>query len=136
MDELTTLFAGGAARIPFGTVSPEQASDPTAIILAYRNFDVILRYNGSVNYGIGVGYLSDRLSGELPLRGRFPPDRYGLTIEDRRALQRRLTAAGHDTGGDDGVIGPRTTQAIRDYQRANGLPVTGAPSRALLDGLA
>ncbi len=38
VDELTTIFAGGAARIPFGTVSPEQASDPTAIILAYRNF--------------------------------------------------------------------------------------------------
>ena len=37
-DDLTSLFAGGAARIPFGTVSPVQASDPTAVILAYRNF--------------------------------------------------------------------------------------------------
>jgi iron complex outermembrane receptor protein len=38
VDELTTLFAGGAGRIPFGTVSPEQAYDPTALILTYRNF--------------------------------------------------------------------------------------------------
>ena len=37
-DDLTSLFAGGVARIPFGTVSPVQASDPTAVILAYRNF--------------------------------------------------------------------------------------------------
>lgn len=37
-DELTNLFAAGAASIPFGTVTPEQAYDPTAVILTYRNF--------------------------------------------------------------------------------------------------
>lgn len=130
------IRAARGGGLPGGDAALLLPAGPTGpAFLAYRNFDVILRYNSSVNYGIGVGYLSDRLSGELPLRGRFPPDRYGLTIEDRRALQRRLTAAGHDTGGDDGVIGPRTTQAIRDFQRANGLPVTGVPSRALLDRL-
>ena len=38
VDELTTLFAAGAASIPFGTVTPEQAYDPTAVNLTYRNF--------------------------------------------------------------------------------------------------
>ncbi len=38
VDELTALFVGGAASIPFGTVSPEQAYDPTAVLLTYRNF--------------------------------------------------------------------------------------------------
>ncbi len=38
VDELTTLFAAGAASIPFGTVTPEQAFDPTAVSLTYRNF--------------------------------------------------------------------------------------------------
>lgn len=38
VDELTTVFVGGAAQIPFGTVSPEQAYDPTAVLLTYRNF--------------------------------------------------------------------------------------------------
>jgi outer membrane receptor for ferrienterochelin and colicins len=38
VDEIVTLFAGGTARIPFGTVSPEQAYDPTAVLLTYRNF--------------------------------------------------------------------------------------------------
>ena len=38
VDELTTLFVAGAASIPFGTVTPEQAYDPTAVNLTYRNF--------------------------------------------------------------------------------------------------
>ena len=38
VDELTALFVGGAAPIPLGTVTPEQAYDPTAVILTYRNF--------------------------------------------------------------------------------------------------
>ncbi len=38
VDEVTALFVRGAASIPYGTVSPEQAYDPTALILTYRNF--------------------------------------------------------------------------------------------------
>ena len=41
VDEIVALFAGGAAGIPFGTVTPEQAFDPTAVILTYRNFGEI-----------------------------------------------------------------------------------------------
>lgn len=41
VDEIVTLFAGGAAQIPFGTVTPEQAFDPTAVMLTYRNFGEI-----------------------------------------------------------------------------------------------
>ena len=41
VDEIVALFAGGAAGIPFGTVTPEQAYDPTAVMLTYRNFGEI-----------------------------------------------------------------------------------------------
>ena len=41
VDEIVTLFASGAASIPFGTVTPEQAVDPTAVMLGYRNFGEI-----------------------------------------------------------------------------------------------
>jgi peptidoglycan hydrolase-like protein with peptidoglycan-binding domain len=55
-----------------------------------------------------------------------------MTRADRQDLQRRLTAAGFDTGGSDGVIGPNTRAAISGYEASAGLPVTGEPSRALL----
>jgi membrane-bound lytic murein transglycosylase B len=98
----------------------------------FRNFDVILRYNNAENYAIGVGHLSDRILGRPAIRAAFPPDAAGLTQADRRELQRRLTAAGFDTEGTDGVIGPRTIAAIRGYQARAGLPVTGEASAGLL----
>ncbi|MGY9047409.1 MAG: lytic murein transglycosylase [Rhodobacterales bacterium] len=113
-----------ALLLPSGVVGPA--------FLVYRNFDVILRYNNSENYGIGVGYLSDRIAGAAPLVGRFPPDRFGLTMDDRQRLQQRLTSRGFDTGGSDGVIGPKSEDAIRAYQTRFGLAVTGQPSRELL----
>ncbi|MCA3557355.1 MAG: peptidoglycan-binding protein, partial [Rhodobacter sp.] len=64
-----------------------------------------------------------------------PPDAQGMTITDRQDLQRRLTAAGFDTGGTDGVIGPKTRAAISAWQRRNGIPATGEPTLALLQAL-
>ena len=41
VDELTAIFVAGAAAIPYGTVSPEQATDPYAMVLTYRNYENI-----------------------------------------------------------------------------------------------
>jgi peptidoglycan hydrolase-like protein with peptidoglycan-binding domain len=82
---------------------------------------------------IGVGHLSDRLVGGPPIQGTFPPDAQGMTIADRQELQRKLTAAGFDTEGSDGIIGPKTRAAISAFQQRNGLAVTGEPTLALLE---
>ena len=100
-----------------------------------RNFDVIKRYNNSDLYALAVGYLADRIAGGGPLRAGFGPDRFGLTAEDRRAIQRGLRRRGFEVGEPDGVFGPRTTAAVRDFQRRAGLEPTGSPSRALLAAL-
>ncbi|QDY70884.1 lytic murein transglycosylase [Qingshengfaniella alkalisoli] len=113
--------------IPQGTNGPA--------FMTFDNFTVITRYNNAEKYVIGVGHLSDRITGGPPIQASFPPDQYGLTIEDRKSLQSRLTANGFDTGGADGVVGPDTRAAISGYQQRNGLPVTGEPSRALLTRL-
>lgn len=39
--------------------------------------------------------------------------------------QQALKEAGFDPGAPDGVLGPQTRQAIRDFQRDRGLRVTG-----------
>ena len=48
-------------------------------------------------------------------------------------LQRELAVNGFDPGGIDGRFGPKTSEAIRAYQRAAKLPVTGCPTQELLD---
>ncbi|QYK41003.1 MAG: lytic murein transglycosylase [Paracoccaceae bacterium] len=124
-----TIPDHGAASLirPAGTTGPG--------FLLFRNFNVILRYNNAENYALGVGHLSDRLAGGGPIRGSFPPDRTGMTKADRQELQSRLTAAGFDTEGTDGVIGARTRAAIQGYEARAGLPVTGEPTLDLLNRL-
>ncbi|MEO0938407.1 MAG: lytic murein transglycosylase [Pseudomonadota bacterium] len=110
-----------------------QPGGPTFSVTS--NFNVIKRYNNSDSYAIGVGHLADRIAGGGPLKGTFPPDKFGLTKDDRVALQTGLNRAGFDSGKADGVVGSGTRAAIEAYQRANGLPVTGDPSPALLAAL-
>ncbi len=118
---------------PASIIAPMGPGGPA--FMTFRNFTVITRYNNAENYVIGIGHLSDRLAGGPPIRGSFPPDRAGMTIADRQELQRRLTAAGFDTDGSDGVIGPRTRAAISGWQTQAGLAVTGEPSLELLAAL-
>jgi hypothetical protein len=124
-----TLPEAGEAAI----LAPGGAGGPAWIL--YHNFNVILRYNPSTNYGIGVGYMADRLAGGGPLARSFGPDETGLTQAERRELQERLSQAGFDAGSPDGVIGRRTEEAIRAFQTARGLAVDGRPSPALLAAL-
>lgn len=48
-----------------------------------------------------------------------------LTGYDIVELQQRLAELGFDPGPADGVYGPRTAQAVSDFQQAHRLPATG-----------
>ncbi|MEZ5767861.1 MAG: peptidoglycan-binding domain-containing protein [Paracoccaceae bacterium] len=64
--------------------------------------------------------------------GSFGEDAQGLTFKERKELQERLTKAGFDTDGADGVIGDKTTLAIRAYEACQG----ARGDRARLEGAA
>ncbi|ATX66232.1 lytic murein transglycosylase [Roseinatronobacter bogoriensis] len=119
----------GAASV----IIPDGPRGPA--FMTFSNFTTLTRYNNSEFYVIGIGHLSDRLRGGGPIRGDFQPDRFGLRVGDRQEIQRRLTQAGFDTQGADGVIGPNSEAAIRAWQQARGQSVTGQPSRAMLEQL-
>jgi peptidoglycan hydrolase-like protein with peptidoglycan-binding domain len=62
----------------------------------------------------------------------MPASNYAALVE---GIQRELAINGFDPGGLDGKFGPNTREAIRTYQRAARLPVTGCPSQELIDHL-
>ncbi len=129
------VMTAQGGRVPAGgsIIAPKGVGGPAFLLT--QNFNVILRYNNAESYAIGVGHLSDRLLGRPGIQADWGADASGMTMADRQELQRRLTAAGFDTGGTDGVIGARTKAAVSGYQASEGLPVTGEPSVALLQRL-
>jgi peptidoglycan hydrolase-like protein with peptidoglycan-binding domain len=48
-------------------------------------------------------------------------------------IQRELAERGFYNGAVDGIAGPRAIQAIREFEKKNGLKVTGEPSENLLE---
>ena len=98
VDELTKLFVAGTenngpAFIPFGTVTPEEATDPNAVMLTYRNYgdislnglDCSLTYylNPSLSFGGNYSFVSKDLF-ETNLRDialNAPKNKFGANVQ-------------------------------------------------------
>lgn len=126
-----------------GTVVPNHGSGSILLpagakgvaFMVFKNFSVIERYNAADAYVIGVGHLSDRIRGSGPFKTEWPREDRALTFKERQQMQRLLSAAGFNTRGVDGKIGPNTVAAIRGFQKANGLIPDGYASLNLLNRL-
>lgn len=129
--KLGVVLSSGDAVPDHGRARLITSSGPG--FLLFHNGLALGAYNASSRYIVGVGHLSDRIAGQGPLVGRFPPDANGLSQADRVLVQQRLTRLGYETGSTDGVFGPKTKAAIAGFQAARGLDVTGVASAALLD---
>ncbi len=77
-------------------------------------------------------YASSSLGGDLLHR---PSDRTQWPENLIRAVQEKLNAMGFDAGTADGIIGPNTRRAIRNFQQDTGMEVDGQISSALLEKL-
>lgn len=103
-----------------------------AAFMIFNNFHVIERYNAADAYVIGVGHLADRIAGGPEIQASWPRGYEPLSLRQKKELQQRLTRAGFDTDGVDGIIGPNTIAAIRSYQSSVGLTPDGFPSLDVL----
>jgi N-acetylmuramoyl-L-alanine amidase len=59
-----------------------------------------------------------------------------LRGDDVRALQRRLNGFGFDAGREDGIFGPGTEAAVREFQRNTGLAIDGIVGHVTLHAVA
>jgi membrane-bound lytic murein transglycosylase B len=100
--------------------------------LVTRNFLAIMDYNLSHSYALAIGHMGDRIRGGGPFVGSWPAVSYDLSFAERVELQKRLNAAGYETGGSDGRFGARTYEAIIAFQKSAGLDLDGTPSKDLL----
>jgi lytic murein transglycosylase len=112
---------------------PAGARGPAFLML--QNFRVIMKYNPAEAYALAIGHLADRLAGGGPFLQSWPRDERALTIAERFELQQLLAQRGYDVGEPDGLLGPRTRIAIRNFQVAAGQIPDGFASSLVLDRL-
>lgn len=100
VEELVTLFVAGtenngAAYIPFGTVTPEQAADPNAVMLTYRNYgdislnglDMNFTFFLNPSWSLGANYsfvskdLFENVDGIGDIALNAPKNKFGVNVQ-------------------------------------------------------
>ena len=93
----------------------------------------MLAYNNAVSYALAVCQLARRFEGGPPIKKSWPRDEEPLlSRNDRTELQTLLAKRSYDVGEPDGVIGRRTREAIRAFQKVEGLVPDGYATMTLL----
>ena len=85
------------------------------------NFYAVRSYNPSMNYTLAIVHLGDRIMGGPEVAPKFPGGERAPTLAEIQEIQRRLTAAGFDTGGSDGRVGNDTMRAVVNFQHKIGM---------------
>jgi lytic murein transglycosylase len=126
--------ARGALKADGTAWSPNDAASPAVLLLpagaagpaflALPNHFAIRTYNNSIAYALAVGLLADRFAGAGPLRTPWPRET-PLSLTDRLDTQAALIRLGFNPGPADGAIGLMTRQALRAWQKSQGLPADG-----------
>lgn len=136
--EALGVHRAGGAPFPRGDeraylLLPAGARGPAFLML--QNFRVIMKYNPAEAYALAIGHLADRMRGGGPFIQAWPRDERVLTLEERYELQQLLAHRGFDVGDPDGLLGPRSRIAIRNFQVSVGLVPDGFASSDVLDRL-
>lgn len=114
---------------PAAIVLPQGWQGPAFMV--FDNFDVVMRWNRSVNYALAVAQLAQQLAGGVAL-AMGPGEDGALSTAQVQTMQRQLNELGYDAGAPDGLIGPRTQSALRRFQASRGLPADGYPAPSVL----
>lgn len=123
-DRPLTGDAPAALLLPAGVHGPA--------FIVYANFDALYSYNAAESYALAIGHLADRLRGGRGFRAAWPLDDPTLSRSQRIELQEHLARLGYDVGNADGIIGPRTVDAIKSFQKSRSLQPDGYPGVRLL----
>jgi membrane-bound lytic murein transglycosylase B len=132
---ITDAFGNALAREPINAALVVPAGHRGPAFLAYDNFRVIMGWNRSEFYAIAVGHLADRIAGAGKLQNPPPEDLPALSRDNIISLQKALQQRGYEPGKPDGIMGPATRSAIRQFQTANNLVADGYPGEPVLAAL-
>lgn len=97
----------------------------------------VLTVYGFIEVGLAASTRWDRdLSKRMERYRANQPSVLVSRYEERlKAVRLALKARGYNPGAPEAAMGPRTAEALRSFQRRQGLPVTGRPDTPTLIAL-
>ncbi|MDB4558611.1 lytic murein transglycosylase [Amylibacter sp.] len=110
-------YGNAAILLPAGADGPAFA--------VFKNFFVIKRYNNANSYAMAVGHLADKVNGGGEFKREWPRGPGALNLKEKTEVQELLLKARYDIGDADGIIGPKTIDALSDMQIKAGLQPSG-----------
>lgn len=139
----------GAVNITRDLTLNDEGDDVSALQtaltdLCYYSGDVTGRYGEATktavedfqrDFALAVTGVADKATQEAIYAAEYRPLRLGCVGEDVRQTQIRLMALGYYTGKISGRYLPATQEAIRLFQTANALPITGEADVQTLERL-
>ncbi len=102
--------------------------------LVYPNFDIYLKWNQSLNYGVTASYLATRIAG-APAMHRGSAPIASLDGPQMVEMQQILARKGYKIGEADGKLGAGTRLAIKQAQLKLGMPADSYPTPEFLSAL-
>lgn len=123
--------AGNLANLPASLLLPQGRKGPA--FLAYPNYKVLFEWNKSFVYVTTAAYFATRIEGAAPYDAGNPDP--ALSVDQMKALQKKLAARGYEMGKIDGILGSATRIAVQKEQARLGLPADGWPTADLLAAL-
>jgi len=109
---------------------PAGADGPAFVV--FKNFFVIKRYNNANSYAMAVGHLADKIKGGGNFTKEWPRGPGALKLDEKLEVQELLNRAGYDLGEPDGIIGPKTIDAVSAIQISWGKQPNGKADQDFL----
>jgi len=109
---------------------PAGADGPAFVV--FKNFFVIKRYNNANSYAMAVGHLGDKIIGGGNFSKEWPRGPGALKLNEKLEVQELLNRAGYDLGEPDGIIGPKTIDAVSAIQISWGRQPNGKADQDFL----
>tara|TARA_B110000014_G_C20118900_1_gene592005 strand:+ start:142 stop:1446 length:1305 start_codon:yes stop_codon:yes gene_type:complete len=120
-------YGGASIILPAGHMG--------VVLMIFDNFHVLEKYNASLAYVLGVGHLGDRIMDGKSFHHKWPRNEEALSTNEKKELQEFLLHSGFNIGKVDGMIGPKTIEAIRSLQSKLGKIPDGFATKDFLKGL-
>ncbi len=100
--------------------------------LVFDNFDKIMQWNRSENYALAIGLLSDYIVSDQPWKAVYQHPAVRLKTDDIIQIQSLINKLGWFRLDEDGQLGSKTREAVKQVQKAARLPADGYPDYRFL----